>query len=248
MSNIQKKIYDSIILDSQFRNEDQLKDEFTIRELKTIEMINKCQTKLKNDKVRLLDVGCGTCKISRRLKYVDIHGIEISKPLADIAIKNGVKVSLIDIEYEKYPFDDENFDIIVSGEVVEHIINTDNFFFEINRVLKKDGFFVLSFPNINQPMSWIAMILFDLPPVYSARYKSMHLRDYTLGIMKKILRLYEFEIIYVLGSYISPFRNIFSQKLGNIMPRFSDHIIVVSKKRTNANIDDRIVIKDMRDI
>lgn len=248
-SDLQQEIYDSIQFDDQFKEDDQIKNELTIRELRIVDAIKLCTAELGKSRARLLDVGCGTCKISRNLnKECDLYGIEISKSLAAIAARKGVKVSLMNIETEKYPFDDEYFDIVFSGEVIEHIIDSDNYLFEINRVLKKGGYFVISFPNINQPISWLAMILFDFPPVFSSRYKSAHVRDYTLRIIKKVLELYGFEILGVRGSYVYPFTNILSQKLAHIIPRLSEQIIITSRKRANACKDYRVVIRDTRDI
>lgn len=248
-SDLQQEIYDSIQFDDQFKEDDQIKDELTIRELRIVDAIKSCTAKVGKSKVKLLDVGCGTCKISKNInKECDLYGIEISKSLAEIAAKKGVKVSLMNIETEKYPFNTEYFDMVFSGEVIEHIIDTDNYLFEINRVLKKGGYFVMSFPNVNQPISWMAMILFDFPPMFSSRYKSAHVRDYTLRIIKKVLKLYGFEILEIRGSYVHPFTNILSQKLAHIIPRLSEQIIITSRKREDACKDNRIVIRDTRDI
>lgn len=248
-NNLQQKIYDSILFDDHFKEDDQIKNELSIRELRIIEAIKLRTAELGKSNVRLLDVGCGTCKIYSNLnKECDFYGIEISKSLADIAARKGVKVSLLNIETETFPFDKESFDMVFSGEVIEHIIDTDNYLSEINRVLKNGGYFIISFPNVNQPVSWIGMMLFDFPPMFSSRYKSVHVRDYTLKIVKKVLKLYGFEILSVTGSYIHPFTNILSQKLAHIIPRLSEQIIITARKRGQACKDNRIVIRDTRDI
>jgi SAM-dependent methyltransferase len=245
-NNLQQKIYDSIQVDI---DSSQIESKLTIRELKIIESINQCIIELNKSNIKLLDVGCGAGKVSKHFAdYCELYGIEISKTMADIATDNGIKVSSINIENEKYPFSDEYFDIILSGEVIEHLIEPDNYLYENNRVLKKGGYFIISFPNINQPISWISMILFDYPPILSSRYKSAHMRDYTLKIVKKILIMKSFEILNVRGSYIRPFKNILSQWLADIFSRYSEQIIIVSRKKMEAHKDERNVIWDMRDI
>ena len=44
------------------------------------------------------------------------------------------------------PFKDISFDNIIALEVLEHVEELDDLMFEINRALKKDGFFVASIP------------------------------------------------------------------------------------------------------
>ena len=43
---------------------------------------------------------------------------------------------------------DETYDYVVSNEVIEHTHNPGNYLMECNRVLKIDGFLVISLPNI----------------------------------------------------------------------------------------------------
>lgn len=244
--NIQQKIYNYTQNDS---DSSQIETKLTIRELKLIEAINQCIIKLNKPSIKLLDVGCGTGKVSKRFKKdCELYGIEISEKMANIATDNGIKVSPINLENEKYPFSDEYFDIILSGEVIEHLIDPDNYLSENNRVLKKGGYFIMSFPNINQPISWIGMIIFDYPPILSSRYKSAHMRDYTLKIVKKILTCHGFEIMSISGNYIRPLKNIFSQRLAHIFPKYSEQIIIKSIKKMDACEDKRNVIWDMRDI
>lgn len=62
---------------------------------------------------------------------------------------------LTDVEYkkinmiEKFPFQDSEFDYVVSVEGIEHIENHFSFLREIRRVLKKDGKFILTTPNVH---------------------------------------------------------------------------------------------------
>ena len=107
------------------------------------------------------------------------------------------------------------------------------------------GLIILTFPNVNQPISWLMGIFLDLPPRFSARYKSPHVRDYTYRIMKKILPIFGFEIIFAKGTFIYPFTGKISQFLANTFPRFSEKIVIISKKSKKPH-KSPIVVWDSR--
>jgi len=121
--------------------------------------------------------------------------------------------------------------LVICSETIEHLLDADNLLQEIHRTVRLGGTFILTFPNVNQPISWLMQILFDLPPRYSARYKSPHVRDYTLRIIKNVLVNFGFEISDVTGTYIYPSEDRISQWLAKSFPRLAEKIIVVSKKR-----------------
>jgi len=70
-------------------------------------------------------------------KEARINADNISK-LMNIPIKTFDGVS------ESLPFSSEEFDIVIANSVIEHVIDVDATFSEVNRVLKKDGVFWFS--------------------------------------------------------------------------------------------------------
>ena len=47
----------------------------------------------------------------------------------------------------RLPFDDDHFDFLYCSEVVEHLLEPDKFFAEVNRILKPGGHFLMTTPN-----------------------------------------------------------------------------------------------------
>jgi len=183
------------------------------------------------NKKRLLDVGCGGGSLLFPfVKYHDCYGVDVSEAQLKLAEMRGIKTYRTDMESEDLPFENESFDLIVCSETIEHLLNPDNLLHEIHRTLRLGGTFILTFPNVNQPISWPMQILFDLPPRFSARYKSPHVRDYTLRLIRAILANFEFEIVRVAGTYVFPFEGKFSQWMATRFPRFGEKVIVVSEK------------------
>lgn len=216
----------------------------------TLNMLNNIVCKGDN----ILDIGCGDCRILRYIdeKNVNKFGVDVSADIFPEEILNDIKnnnieISYIDLEYQKLPYKSKTMDVVISTETIEHILNTDNYISEINRVLKNKGKLLLTFPNINTPISWFIQIFCDLPPFMSSRYKSIHVRDFTLKIVKIILNKYGFKVKTVKGFDIPLMPKFFSDLLCKIHPRFGGGIIISAEKIKDVNIDTSFCM-DIRDL
>jgi len=98
--------------------------------------------------LKILDVGCGTGNLSQDIKRstkLEVYGVEIDKESAREAKK---KIDVIIADAQSLPFRKNVFDIVVSNQVIEHVIDVDSFLMEINRVLKSGGSLIISTPNL----------------------------------------------------------------------------------------------------
>jgi len=99
-------------------------------------------------RLKILDVGCGTGNLSQDIKRstkLEVYGVEIDKESAREAKK---KIDVIIADAQSLPFRKNVFDIVVSNQVIEHVIDVDSFLMEINRVLKSGGSLIISTPNL----------------------------------------------------------------------------------------------------
>jgi len=93
---------------------------------------------------KLLDVGCGTKPYENVCNNVDEYiGLEID----DEGNRNH---AFADAFYDgkTIPFEDKEFDSILSNQVFEHVFNPNEFLKEINRVTKIGGVFLMTVPFI----------------------------------------------------------------------------------------------------
>jgi SAM-dependent methyltransferase len=92
---------------------------------------------------KTLDVGCGQKPYERLFGSVHYVGLEIDSP-------DNRKQKKADYFYDgtAFPFQQEEFDSVVANEVFEHVFNPVSFLGEIRRVLKKDGFLLLTVPFV----------------------------------------------------------------------------------------------------
>jgi len=102
----------------------------------------------------ILDAGCGNGSLSFRIakKGHKVVGIDITKENINFAKKvkdsKGIKnIKFIQMSLTNITFKDELFDIVVSGEVLEHIKNDNKVVKHFNRILKKGGQCVISVPQ-----------------------------------------------------------------------------------------------------
>jgi len=129
------------------------------------------------ENIRWLDVGCGQGYLVREClkEGIDCYGIDIS----EYAVKNAVvKDKVVYGSITDIPFEDNSFDVISAFDVIEHIHpkDTEKAFSEIYRVLKKDGFLILTMPNPCYIGNWI----YDLTHinVRPLKYWKLILKDF----------------------------------------------------------------------
>lgn len=85
---------------------------------------------------RVLEVGCGTGSVLRRVKAAGIgrefHGVEISDTRTASAESDGITLNSYD--GARLPFDDGAFDLIYATHVLEHVTDERGFLRELGRV------------------------------------------------------------------------------------------------------------------
>lgn len=113
----------------------------------------------------VLDYGCaGGKRIGELKKFKPDNIIAFDLMLDPEAVTSAKehRVSLIQADGNKLPFDSCSFDFVLANHVIEHINNIRNVFNEISRVLKPGGILVLGIPTLSAftfyfyyPFSWI---------------------------------------------------------------------------------------------
>jgi methionine biosynthesis protein MetW len=100
---------------------------------------------------RLLDCGCGdgefTARLARRARVSECYGIECVDQRIEEATARGIIVTKADLN-KPLPYEDGFFDIVHANQVIEHLASTDLFLHEVKRVLRPDGYAILSTNNL----------------------------------------------------------------------------------------------------
>jgi SAM-dependent methyltransferase len=96
---------------------------------------------------RVLDLGCRDGALTRA--YTDgneVVGVDADREALAEAAKLGIETQWADLD-EPLAFKDETFDVVVAGELMEHLRDPARFASEARRVLRPGGTFVASVPN-----------------------------------------------------------------------------------------------------
>lgn len=99
---------------------------------------------------KILDAGCSNGNLAKVLmeKGHDVAGIDISSTAIKRARKRGVKAYCGNIE-DMYMFSNNQFDLVLSTETIEHVESPTRALLEINRVLRPRGKLILTTPNVH---------------------------------------------------------------------------------------------------
>lgn len=187
---------------------------------------------------RVLDIGCYDATISQLIaqNHNEVYGIDISAEAVKIANQKRIKAYCLDIENEELPFDNIFFDVIVASEVIEHIFDLDSFFNRINRVLKPDGYLILTTPNL-ATLGRRLLLLFGKNPFIETIFKEGwggHIRYFVKDSLFELLNVYGYRVDYFTSDVVNfnGSGNLFSSRLAKIWPTIGKTLIVkVSKNR-----------------
>ncbi len=219
---------------------EKLEDAPTVTRVKTMrELIAECLIEAPA-RPSVLDVGCADGGICAPFATdAQLFGLDVNDDFVDVARLNGMNARSVDFERDRFPHDDGSIDVLVCGETIEHVVNTDWFMSEINRVTKSGGAAVFSIPNVNQLVSIPMMLLLDRPPRYSARFRAPHVRDFTFRTMKECFQAFGFEVRKSIGTglYVPGLKRHLLVKPSRRFPRFSAEVVFLLRKVRDVGYD-----------
>ncbi len=126
-----------------------------------------------NPKAKVIDLGCGdgnsTLKVKEKIGCNEIAGVDIDKEALREAKKKGIIVERANLD-DYLPFREAFFDVVISNQVIEHLFYPVRFMREIYRILRPDGYAVISTENL---ASWdnILALFFGYTP-FSMQFDS----------------------------------------------------------------------------
>ena len=107
---------------------------------------------------RLFDLGCGSANVADRLQdltfqYVgmDFGGPHIAYARTKYADRRGtMRTAFVRGDGEHLPIADASVDVVVMSEVIEHLLRPENAVWEIARILRPGGVFVMTTNNASE--------------------------------------------------------------------------------------------------
>jgi|TARA_B100001057_G_scaffold481685_1_gene555999 2-polyprenyl-3-methyl-5-hydroxy-6-metoxy-1,4-benzoquinol methylase len=216
---------------------------------KQIEMINNIIKS--GDKILDIGTGSGIVPICFNKIGYDVTTIDYDESGGN-SLKNidifKIKNQNVNLNHGRLPFENETFNIINLGDVIEHLPNSPKKILkECNRVLKKNGYFLVSTPNSTRLINRLKLLIGhsvwpDIKSFYDDEYNGTHHHEYTYdelifvlndnGFKKDNIHFFEenLNIDNRLNSFTGKIIKKFLKVILFIVPRLKSNMILRVKK------------------
>jgi len=189
--------------DDQLNSPNLIRSWFHRTRHKTIE---KLVLKYYNSKKQIVDLGCGNCNWNENLK-LSVIGIDKDKETINYSIKQSrIKTGII-TDLTNTTLAQNSIDIIVCTETLEHMPDYKATLLEIKRILKPNGYLILSVPydTINslwKPLFWL-QCLYQGYIVKDKYYKEKcgHINHFSPKSINEIVLQADFDIIEIFSPH-----------------------------------------------
>jgi ubiquinone/menaquinone biosynthesis C-methylase UbiE len=170
-----------------------------------LEYIDVILSKQDRNTIDFCDAGCGNGiylnYLKNKYQSINLYGFDFSEKIIEIA-KDNTKIKEIRVgNLENIQFDDKSFDLILCAQVIEHLLDDKKGISELYRILKTNGYLIISTDNKYNIIS----ILLDLPlKIFLSPYtlikklfknkKNFPHKSYFMKEFKDLIKTQNFEI------------------------------------------------------
>jgi len=160
----------------------------------------------------VLDLGCATGYLSQYLrenKSCNILAVDIDPANVSIAVQRGLNAFEGDadapVTWERitdYAAKHGEFEVVIAGDVIEHLKQPDKTLKKIKGVLKKDGVLIASTPNIAYWKSRLNLLLGNFDYTEYGIMDRTHLRFFTEKTLREVALNSGFSDVTILRSFL----------------------------------------------
>ena len=184
----------------------------------------------------VLDIGAGwgdDLSLARDVNpHAQLHAIEVHPEYQHALQEKSITVHPLNIEHDKFPFNDESVDVVIANQILEHVKEIFWVLHETTRILRVGGFFIVGVPNLASLHNRLLLLLGRQPTCL--QNQTAHVRGYTKGDLLKLLRVC-FPGGYSLrkfgGSNFYPFPPFLAKPLAFVFPRMAWGIFLLLQKQ-----------------
>jgi ubiquinone/menaquinone biosynthesis C-methylase UbiE len=182
----------------------------------------------------LLDIGCAEGR--KTMQYADmlsiplakVYGIETKPKYVKLAQEH-FKIININLENNPFPFQDQEIDVAICNQVLEHLKNIYLPLSEMDRVLKVGGYLIIGIPNLAALLNRF-LIIFGKQPMCNV-IVGPHIRCFThKGFLEFIRQNTNFELQSISASTLFPFPYPVVRYCAKYFPGFSTCTFYLLKK------------------
>ena len=133
---------------------------------------------------RVLDLGCRDGALTETFSAGnEVVGVDADREALEEAAKLGIETHWADLD-QPLEFPDGSFDVLVAGELLEHLRDPERLVKEIRRVLRPGGTFVASVPNAYRLKGRLLFLLGRPPendPTHLQMFRAQEVRALLAG-------------------------------------------------------------------
>jgi len=194
------------------------------------ENVNPMIARLYAGENAVLDIGCGSgalgAWIKRGNKSAVVHGIDISPEAGRAAAKQLDAFCCVDLDLLPLPETGLKYDLIILGDILEHLKRPDLFLISINDHLSPGGSVIVSVPNVANYSIRLRLLFGEFRYTETGIMDRTHLRFFTWGSFSELISHCGFSVEK--RTYISRFSGIL---LRCFFPLLAVQFIVKLKRR-----------------
>jgi len=162
------------------------------------ENVNREIVALYREELLVLDIGCGAGALGAHIKALNphctVHGMDISPPACDQASKRLDQVWCLDLDHDPLPKDLERYDLIILGDLLEHLRRPDHLLSRLHHHLTGNGRIILSVPNIANYSIRLRLLCGEFRYTETGILDRTHVRFFTLKTITELIHSCSFTI------------------------------------------------------
>jgi len=175
------------------------------------------------ERPRILEVGCGVGWLSRRLAALgDVTAVDLSDEVISRARQRHPEVSFVAGDFLTLAIETESYDVVVSLEVLAHVVDQPAFVSKVARCLRPGGCFMMSTQNRFALSRWSEVV-----PQADGQLRNWVDAKTLRGLLQRYLEVVSLSSIVPVGDR-GLLRWVNSHKLNRIAE------LCVSRERINA--------------
>ncbi len=141
-------------------------------------------TQVSQSPVKVLDIGVGDgiyeAILDKDIKTrCEFYGVDISSKQLARAKKYLKEAKVLDISLKNLPYPAASFDIVIASEILEHVFYPEKILKEGVRVLRRNGFFLLTFPNSSSLQFRLGLFIKGSSPLLNYPGNCEHIRFFS---------------------------------------------------------------------